>query len=321
MSLQLEHCAFCNTYAECIRLAFDSPIGRHPLFQMSACSRPRNLLVGWTCYEPFRLQPSLPSKLRPHHLTQQISTSATKFRSSGGPDCGSGCFHSKVAKPRYTAHQPGYEQNQLTAICVTVIGASRCSLCSKAVLAIRRVIASLTPPLSYRARPAELPPCEAYPQEGHVGNTPNSTGLRRQRAIPYKSSGSACGDQVTVGTVTYSGNGSGVSVRSGTPDQAHVPPNCCQVGQEAVREVEGRGESKDRQVASADVPVHLKEVNLDHPSDWQQLGMPEAEARALRREVPIVLIGGREACRQKFDGPAVRAALLKEIACFGRKSK
>lgn len=60
-----------------------------------------------------------------------------------------------------------------------------------------------------------------------------------------------------------------------TRSQARVPPKCYQVLKEAVKEVEGREEEgKDSQAPSADVPVHVEELNLDCPLDWQQLGIP-----------------------------------------------
>lgn len=85
----------------------------------------------------------------------------------------------------------------------------------------------------------------------------------------------------------------------------------CQEGEEGARELEGCEEGQ--QLSSAVGAVQVREVNLDRPSDWQQLGLAEQEAHALREEIPIVVVGRQEVCRLKFNGPAVRAALLREV--------
>ncbi|KAL8273256.1 hypothetical protein Esti_002757 [Eimeria stiedai] len=67
------------------------------------------------------------------------------------------------------------------------------------------------------------------------------------------------------------------------------------------------------QPARSVVAVEVQQFNLDCVETRQQLDLTEAEARALRENIPVVFVNGKQVSRLRFNGAAVRSALSEEL--------
>lgn len=281
---------------------------------MNACLRPRRLSVGWRCYELFHPLPSLPYESRPVNWIQRTINATSRLRSLSGSCCCPDSIESKFSKTRHADFQP--REQHSPPICVTIIGGNNCKLCCKAVLSIRRIISSLGLLLNNQAQPDQLCPTPRSPAVGSAASAlclPVSPG---QRLCTYGKDVREFGARDIVGSgsvfrdkdskfVRASWSRSGQCV--GASHQPHQASNH-DFQEEVVNETY---ESRDS--GSSIVVVRVRQVNLERPAERHQLGLSSRQAQTLRTEVPIILVGSKEVCRLKFDGPAVRLALLETL--------
>lgn len=283
---------------------------------MSACLGPRRLFVGCRCNDPFHFAPSLLSKLRPCNSARKSAFSAVRSKDfSGSPGSFTDSVELKIAKTQYTLPLPGGNQGQPVLIYVTILGGSKCILCSKAVLAVRRIIASLSPQLCCQANPIREHPASSSPPHVPAASSSSSIGLVQVGTFP-RGSGLGHSDNEHCGGAAIDrepGSGAIVSSGAGRGGTNAGSSQICEKCLEGGRELKDSRQNAAQQPTNAVVAVQVREINLNRPADWQQLGLPEAEVSAFLSEIPIVFVGREQACRLKFDGPAVRAALLREL--------
>lgn len=250
------------------------------------------------------------------NFTRNIPLSVIRFRNfCGCPGRFPGNVDLKVAKTRYTLRPPGCNQRQPELICVTILGGSDCILCSKAVLAVRRIIASLGLQLCYQANPIGEDPADRSPSQAPASRSSCCTGPIQQGIFPSGSDLCRSGSEHSGGTTIHREPGSEAFASSGAcrGESDDVSLQICPNRVEGERELEDSWEDETQQPASGVVAVHVREGNLNRPADWQHLGLSELDVPALRSEIPIVFVGREQACRLKFSGPAVRVALLREL--------
>lgn len=226
---------------------------------------------------------------------QRIQASALYFSSlSGGSVRCSFADRLKAAEPRKSAILPfNKPQQPAVSICVYILGADGCSLCRKAVLSARRIVAALSPPLRLQDSQAAL---------SHSGSPSVLQGrpalqgeFRRSGAGLYRQKGEALGL---------------LSATEGKHLDSSSPFS---------KSARGSRETDDLQrTRASEVSVEVRELSLDQaPSACHLLGLKGAEVRALREEIPVVFINGQKVCSLRLDGPAIRVALLKELRRLG----
>ncbi|CDJ33849.1 uncharacterized protein EMH_0056360 [Eimeria mitis] len=207
------------------------------------------------------------------------------------------------------------EADDPVVINVIVVGTDRCTLCAKALLSIRRIISSIVPPLAYERLPDNLPSAWALTVGARIVPSLRDTNLglqvrsREDDALP------------ALGSIAYR---AGVPLRSAASGAKKGPPAVPSLDynkSHPASPVQGGergdlsgGSSQDLQAqAQLQGRVRVGLASLDSAEARETLGVCEGDVQHLREEVPIILVGGKTVSRLKFNGPAVRAALLQEL--------
>ncbi|CDJ64220.1 hypothetical protein, conserved [Eimeria necatrix] len=276
---------------------------------MIACLGPRRLPVGWrSCSFAFLAGSSLTSSIRTHKALLCINAWGVALRGlCGQADGCRGISKSNVDERWPVAQHLGSAATEVSPISVVIIGTDHCTLCSKAVLSVRRIIAALSPPLTFNGNHSGQSSVN-QPLLGPVQVAQRLKCQIQKEGLQYSGAVAAC--KVDSATATQQAGLTATAKANkevtGFQSKQH---QCCSGCLECTKQrvVEARGGEQ----------VLVKKLSLDCPVSREQLGLSEGDARKLRREVPIILVGGKPVCRLKFNGPSVRSALLKELGRRG----
>ncbi|CDJ36998.1 hypothetical protein, conserved [Eimeria tenella] len=276
---------------------------------MIACLGPRRLPVGWrSCSFAFLAGSSLTSSIRTHKVLLSINAWRVALRGlSGQADGCRGISKSNVDERWPGAQHLNSAVTEGSPICVVIVGTDHCTLCSKAVLSVRRIIAALSQPFAFNGNHSR----QSSVNQPLLGPSQVAQRLKCQiQKEGLQCSGAAAACEVDSTTATQQAGLPGTATaRKGVTGFQSKQHQCCSGSLECTehRVVEAGGGEQ----------VFVKKLSLDCPVAREQLGLSEGDARRLRREVPIILVGGKPVCRLKFNGPSVRSALLKELGRRG----
>lgn len=208
--------------------------------------------------------------------------------SGGSVRCSSG-DRLKAAEPRSLATLPLNNPRQPAVISVHILGADRCSLCRKAAFFVRRIVVAFSPPLSLQDSKAEL---------SHTGSPSLlQGGVALQGEVCKFGAGLYRQERETLGLLSAA-------------ERRHLDSS----SQFSDSALGPRATDELQRTRVFEVLVEVRELNLDQaPFVCHVLGLKEAQLQALRKEIPVVYVNGLKVCTLKVDGPAVRAALVKEL--------
>ncbi|KAL8431536.1 hypothetical protein Efla_000582 [Eimeria flavescens] len=244
---------------------------------MSACLGPRSLLVGGgkkgfvslrLCFGEIKQYPFL--------FSSSFSVSAAEPPSfSGAFHCFSRCGGSTAGVASLAGGEPSvYRHPKSATISVLILGGSDCKLCASAAFSVRRIVAAVSargdsagfPHLQLQRRGTDCPAASKFRCTDTSAN-----GGRGASALPSRAAAASEG-----------------SSQSSTPS--------CEAAASSRGEEEAlAGTRRGVQTAGGFVTVEVEELNLDSPSAWRRLGLTQTEAEALRSQVPLVFVEGKEA--------------------------
>ncbi|CDJ49162.1 hypothetical protein, conserved [Eimeria brunetti] len=296
---------------------------------MIACFGPRRLLVGWCpCSPAYQRNALLKSNVR----TPKWFPLSCVSRTCVGSACGSLSTRTVGTSVGSRLHScslvasplDSEEANKPIAINVVVIGTDQCSLCAKALLSIQRIISSLSPPLAYERLPDSLPSAWPLALRSCIARNLRGTNLGLQIRTRKEEAAPAGGP---------SADAAGVSLVSAAPAVKKGPTAVSSSvyklrqelplqGEQRVARNGGSSVSLLQVQAQLQVRVRVGLASLDSAEGREILGLHEGDVQHFREEIPIILVGGKPVSRLKFNGPAVRAALLQELKTLqGRPSE
>lgn len=288
---------------------------------MVACFGPRRLLVGWSSSSAARhWNACLKSSVQAAELLPARRASGICVRSSCGVGASrtfGGIVGSRLHNgcPR-AAHLDTETINEPLAIDIIVIGTNQCTLCSKALLSVRRIISSLSPPLVYERLSGCAPSAWPLATRARAAWSPGKSNLGFETKSREGGVVTALGNSAGRGGAYLASEAPILKERLPAVSSSYY--NGPQP--ESISQEDQRGSCYSRSPqgllqlqAQVQVRVRVGLASLDSAEARESLGICEGDAQHLREEVPIVLVGGEPVSRLKFNGPAVRAALLQGL--------
>ncbi|CDI73824.1 hypothetical protein, conserved [Eimeria praecox] len=287
---------------------------------MIACFGPRRLLVGWCpCWGAYQWNASMKSSV----IAPELFPTSCAYRLSVRSPCGVLNSHtlgaivgSRFHSGRPRAHLCTETANDPVAIDVVIVGTDRCSLCTKALLSVRRIVSSVSPPLAYEHLPDSQLSAWPLTVRSRIARSSRETNLGLQTRVREEVAAAALGSSANTARGSLLSEVSGAekgSLAASSSEGNEIPPEFHL--QEKER---GSRDARTSQIflqehAQLHVRVRVGLASLDSAEAREILGLCERDVQRLREEVPIVLVGGKPVSRLKFNGPAVRAALLQEL--------
>lgn len=276
--------------------------------------------MGWS---PYSVAYSWNALLKPSVLTLELFPQSHASRICVRSPCGvvnSHTFGAIVGSRRHSSFRVALldtgTTNEPVAINVIVVGTDRCSLCAKAVLSVRRIISSLSPPLVYERLPDNIPSVCLLGVLPRTAQSPRETNFGLQVKAREEDAVAALG--ATDGTARVSLLSAVSGTKKGPPDVFSLEcnePRSASTSLEGERRYHNGGSAKSFLQVQAQplVRVRVGLASLDSAEDRKALGICDGDVQHLKEVVPIVLVGGKPVSRLKFNGPAVRAELLQEL--------